>query len=68
MDFEIELERLKTKGSFKKRSDPFIDEDDLLRVGGRIHKALVSSDKKHPIILSAKSHVAVLLCQYYHER
>ena len=30
----------------------------------------MSSDKKHPIlvILSAKSHVAVLLCRYYRER
>ena len=50
------------------RLDPFLDEDGVLRVGGRIRNALVSYEIKHPVILPSKGHVTTLLVRYYHER
>ena len=50
------------------RLDPFLDEDGVLRVGGRIRNALVSYEIKHPVILPSRGHVTTLLVRYYHER
>ena len=50
------------------RLDPFLDEDGVLRVGGRIRNALVSYEIKHPVILPSKGHITALLVRYYHER
>lgn len=63
----------KRNSSMKKTSslyrlDPFLDEDGVLRVGGRIRHALVSYDLKHPIILPGKSYVTSLLVRHHHER
>lgn len=62
----------KRNSSMKKTSslyrlDPFLDEDGVLRVGGRIRHALVSYDLKHPIILPGKSYVTSLLVRHHHE-
>ena len=48
--------------------DPFLDENSVLRVGGRIKHAMVSFDVKHPIILPSKNHVTELIVQHHHER
>ena len=50
------------------RLDPFLDENGVLRVGGRIKRALVPFDVKHPIILPSKNHVTALLVRHHHER
>ena len=50
------------------RLDPFLDENGVLRVGGRIRNAPVSYEIKHPVILPSKSHVTILLVRYHHER
>ena len=50
------------------RLDPFIDEDGVLRVGGRIRNASISYDVKHPVILPSKGHVTMLLVKHHHER
>lgn len=43
------------------RLDPFIDEDDLLRVGGRLSKSdKLTEDLKHPVILPKESHITYL--------
>lgn len=47
---------------------PFIDEESMLRVGGRLKHALLSFDERHPIILSPKSHFTELVIQAYHQR
>ena len=56
----------------KKRSplfklDPFLDENGLLRVGGRLRLSDLGSDVKHPIILPRKSHVTNLVITHFHE-
>ncbi|XP_034005864.1 uncharacterized protein LOC117497939 [Trematomus bernacchii] len=48
--------------------DPFLDKDGLLRVGGRIHKAQLEDQEKHPLILPASHHVATLLVRHYHDQ
>jgi hypothetical protein len=49
------------------RLDPFIDgQDGLLRVGGRIRRACVAIDAKHPILLPKQSHVTTLIIRDQH--
>ncbi|XP_045451593.1 uncharacterized protein LOC123660582 [Melitaea cinxia] len=46
---------------------PFLDEDGLLRVGGRIDVAAdVTYSMKHPVILDGRNKIARLIVQYYH--
>uniref|UniRef100_A0A8D8XDY8 Integrase catalytic domain-containing protein n=1 Tax=Cacopsylla melanoneura TaxID=428564 RepID=A0A8D8XDY8_9HEMI len=44
---------------------PFVLED-CLRVGGRIDKSPLPYDSRHPYLLSAKSHLSLLIVRYYH--
>ena len=46
--------------------DPFLDEYDLLRVGGRLNKGSFCKDLKHPVILPRKSHVTELIISHFH--
>ncbi len=50
------------------RLDPFIDEEGLIRVGGRINRADVPFHIKHPVILPRKGHITLLIIRHYHER
>lgn len=50
------------------RLDPFLDNNDVLRVGGRLQKGEFTSYVKHPIILPRKSHVTRLIIRHFHER
>lgn len=47
--------------------DPFIDEDGIVRVGGRIRMS-THEVERHPAILPKDSHVTDLLICYYHKR
>ena len=57
---------IKTYSSLYKL-DPFVDEDGILRVGGRLRRASLSDDMKFPIILPRNSHVTKLIVRYFHE-
>lgn len=48
--------------------DPFIDNNCLLRVGGRVRLAKVPYSQRHPLILPKKNHVSRLLIKYEHIR
>ena len=50
------------------RLDPFIDEDGIMRVGGRIRRAELTDEIKHPIILPRKHHITELLIRHFHEK
>lgn len=47
---------------------PFLDDEGVLRVGGRIKHSLLSYDERHPIILPADSHFTGLLISAAHQR
>ncbi|UYV78043.1 hypothetical protein LAZ67_15003299 [Cordylochernes scorpioides] len=47
---------------------PFLDNEGLLRVGGRLQRSNLSSNQKHPMILPKKHHITRLIIQEYHQR
>ena len=47
--------------------DPFIDDDGVLRVGGRLRRSSLDSIEKHPAILPKDHHVSELLIRHYHQ-
>ena len=40
---------------------PFMDEEGIIRVGGRLRKSALSIAKKHPILISGKYYIATLI-------
>lgn len=48
------------------RLDPFIDQDGLLRVGGRLSRASEPFDVKHPLIIPKGSHLTELIIRHFH--
>ncbi|KAK3746502.1 hypothetical protein QZH41_001765 [Actinostola sp. cb2023] len=49
------------------RLDPFLDEQGILRVGGRIRQASISDEVKHPVILPKEGHIPRLVIKNLHE-
>lgn len=47
---------------------PFLDEVDMLRVGGRIHHSLLTYDQKHQFLLPANHPFTLLYVNYEHQR
>ena len=69
--FSEEILSFQRSGQVHKRSsilslNPFVDEEGLLRVGGRLKQSSLPYDKKHPIIIPKNSHIAVLIIRHYH--
>ena len=48
--------------------DPYIDDNGLIRVGGRIRQADLHLDTLHPVILPKESHITNLVICYYHNK
>ncbi|XP_065076956.1 uncharacterized protein LOC135700391 [Ochlerotatus camptorhynchus] len=46
---------------------PFVEQG-ILRVGGRLRHATISSDRKHPMILPSKHPFSELVARYYHQK
>ena len=57
-----------SKKSSLLKLNPVLDEQGILRVGGRLNRARVPTNEKHPVIIPKNSHLAVLLIRYYHEK
>ena len=72
--FSEEIEKLKedlpiakTSGLYK--LDPFIDDDDnIIRVGGRIKDSLSPYKVKHPAGMPAQAHVTKIYAQHIHKK
>lgn len=69
--YQFEINELQKKSDVKfnsvlKSLTPFIDENGLLRVGGRLTNAQLSYDKKHPVIIPARSHFAEIYVRHVH--
>ncbi|XP_074518426.1 uncharacterized protein LOC141784488 [Halichoeres trimaculatus] len=57
-----------TKQGTLKKLNPVVDQEGLLRVGGRLSSADLSNEEKHPIIIPHNHHIAVLLVRHFHEQ
>lgn len=61
----------KRKNSLKRSRlhalDPFVDEDGILRVGGRLRRSSLEFSEKHPAILPKNHHLSMPLIRHYHE-
>lgn len=73
INFKEEIKQLKSQGYVPKTSKlrnlcPIIDDNGILRVGGRIQKSQTDYDNQHPIILPATSHLSKLIIQDAHHR
>ena len=71
IEFSREVDCLKNNKPLDERNritplDPYIDSDGVLRVGGRIRKAVLFFSKKHPMILPANCHLTKIIIRYYH--
>ncbi|XP_041630638.1 uncharacterized protein [Drosophila kikkawai] len=69
--FSMEYTQLSTGQQLSKKSKlirytPFLDEQGIMRVGGRIDNSLANYDAKHPIILPKESPIAATLILYQH--
>ncbi|GBM12575.1 hypothetical protein AVEN_78349-1 [Araneus ventricosus] len=51
-----------------KSLNPFLDNNNLLRVGGRLINAKVNYDQKHQIILPAKDNLTRLILEHIHKK
>lgn len=63
---------LVVKGLLVKKSHiltltPFLDKNDLIRVGGRLQNSGLSYEQRHPVIIPDRSHLAVLFVRYSHQ-
>ena len=61
-----DLHRRKEKGEFKSLR-PFLDGKGVIRVGGRVHEAIISYDAKHPAILSSNDRISWLITRHAHQ-
>lgn len=71
--FSNEVRALKNSQALTKKSrlwklDPKLDDEGILRVGGRLSNLSVGELSPDPIILHATDKAAILLMKFYHER
>ncbi|XP_046547595.1 uncharacterized protein LOC124257539 [Haliotis rubra] len=71
--YAVDIQRIHSKMSILKDSplyslNPFVDEDGMLRIGGRLNKAELEVGLKNPLIIPGRHHIALLLVRMYHEQ
>ncbi|XP_011868252.1 PREDICTED: uncharacterized protein LOC105562212, partial [Vollenhovia emeryi] len=71
--FSKDIKDLRSKGSASSRSNlrqlnPFIDEENLIRVGGRLQHASLQTDVKHPYLLHQRSSFTRLIIEHEHRK
>ncbi|XP_026745741.1 uncharacterized protein LOC113507087 [Trichoplusia ni] len=72
-EFKEEIERIKLGKQVKKRSqlrclNPYLDEKNVLRVGGRLRHANLPNDKKNPVILGNRNTLVQLIIADAHDK
>lgn len=70
-EFAVEIRSIRSgadllQSSKLKGLNPFLDEQGILRVGGRLRHAAVRSDAAHPAILSGTNHLTTLIIAEAH--
>ncbi|XP_026036546.1 uncharacterized protein LOC113029762 [Astatotilapia calliptera] len=58
-------ESIRTQSPLSKLS-PYIDADAVLRVGGRLARAQLSTDETHPMLIPSKHHITQLMIRHFH--
>ena len=48
--------------------NPFLDDDTLMRVGGRLQHGELSYQEKHPVLLPHKHPITLVILRHYHEK
>ena len=71
--FKNEIDALKSGNVISKSSkvhklDPFVDNDGVLRAGGRIQKSSLNKEIQHPVLLPKESRVTTMIIQWCHEK
>ena len=70
--FARDISKLESSASISRgplaRLVPFVDAQDILRVGGRLKHSTLDFDEKHPIILPEKGHFTILIIRDHHEK
>ena len=51
-----------------KKLSPYIEDEGLLRVGGRLEQADLKFEERHSLILPSSHHATTLIVRYYHAR
>ena len=69
--YDSDLKYLKNKTAVKNKSslaslDPFLDKNELIRVGGRLKKSFLDFAIKHPVILPKQSPIVKALIRHFH--
>ncbi|XP_033752106.1 uncharacterized protein LOC117335931 [Pecten maximus] len=64
----LERDQLLPNGSSILSLNAFLDQDGILRVGGRLNQSHVQQNEMNPIIIPGKHHVALLLVRLFHEQ
>lgn len=68
--YSVELKNLKegknVKSGFMRKLHPFVDNSQLIRVGGRLQNSCIPFNTKHPIILPADCTITKLLMENVH--
>ena len=69
--FEDEIGNLQAGSEVSRTSplaklDPFMDEDGMLRIGGRLRASNLGPEEKHPLIIDRTDHIATLLVRHFH--
>jgi len=71
-EFSIEINALQIDGSLKQNRianlSPFLDENQLIRVGERFQRARISFTQKHPILLPSRHHVTDCIIREIHQK
>ena len=66
LEAQQEIQGKYKKGDYSKLS-PFVDKDGVIRVGGRVDKAIISYESKHPILLPHKHWISLLITRRMHQ-
>jgi len=67
--FSSDIESIKENNNCSsaiRRLDPYLDNDGVLRVGGRIRHSTLNYDARHPILLPKEGHLVRLIISHYH--
>lgn len=62
----LSINKLIEKSSKLKRLNPFLDDNGLIRVGGRLENSVFPYMKKHPYVISSKHHFSITLFRFEH--